>query len=137
MADTGYGVVVRDGGQCLFASPVLDTRAEAEAFQQRMGAQAEVVDVETLRRLKSSMVNGEFYKRSLRGRDRLWTSNVLLRDLETGNQIGECWLEEARAPDEAEAARRIRNKAWDSVDTRLNDVSIELVDGPTCRTVGD
>jgi hypothetical protein len=63
--------------------------------------------------------------------DRLWVSNVLLRDLETSNQIGECWLEEVQAPDEAEAERRIRNKAWDNVDTRLNDVSIELVDGPT------
>lgn len=62
--------------------------------------------------------------------ERLWVSNVLLRDIETGNQIGECWLEEVRAPNKAEAGRRIINKAWDNVDTRLNDVSIELVDGP-------
>jgi hypothetical protein len=59
-----------------------------------------------------------------------WHSNVMLVDTETGNQIGECWIVEADAPDKETAERLIRAKAWEEVDTRLNDVRIDLVDGP-------
>mgnify|MGYP001588868745 FL=1 len=63
-----------------------------------------------------------------------WWANVMLRDLETGNQLWECWIEKVDNPEattKAEAARQLVNKAWDNVDSRLNDVTIELVDGPT------
>lgn len=63
----------------------------------------------------------------------VWSSNVMLVDLESGNQLGECWIvevPETAAQSEAEAIRAIRQKAWEEVDSRLNDVSVELVDGP-------
>ena len=60
-----------------------------------------------------------------------WWSNVMLIDTETGNQIGECWIVEAQAETKAEAAKAIRLEAWKAVDTRLNDVRIDVLDGPT------
>ncbi|HWK31085.1 MAG TPA: hypothetical protein VNR20_03275 [Terriglobales bacterium] len=60
-----------------------------------------------------------------------WWSNVMLIDTDTGNQMGECWIVEVDAPDEKAAKQAIRNKAWEDVDTRLNDVRIDILDGPT------
>ena len=58
----------------------------------------------------------------------LWGSNVILRDSDTAQQIGECGYYEVRATSKLEAAREIRRKAWEDVDTRLNDVWLELLD---------
>lgn len=60
-----------------------------------------------------------------------WHATVHLVDLDTGIQIGQPWDEGiASAASLAEARRQLRNKAWDAVDSRLNDVSVEFVDGP-------
>jgi len=61
-----------------------------------------------------------------------WACNVELLDTNTGNQIGECWIVEVEARSFEEARDAIRAKAWQDVDTRLNDVRIALMDDFTC-----
>jgi hypothetical protein len=58
MTEMQYGVIVLSGdGRCVFASAVLDTRAEAEALQARMG-EGVVVNAATLRWAKRQALEG-------------------------------------------------------------------------------
>lgn len=59
-----------------------------------------------------------------------YSAIVQLYDLDKGKYFGDSWEVEVTAKNRLEAAREIRRKAWDDVDTRMNDVGIELVSVP-------
>lgn len=57
-----------------------------------------------------------------------WTANVGVFDIDTNNQIGEYQSVEVDANDAAEARKKIRAAAWEDIDSRVNDVRVELLD---------
>ena len=56
-----------------------------------------------------------------------WKGAVIFSDVSTWDQVGPAFIGEVIAEDKAEAMRELRRMAWDQLDSRINDVTSEII----------